>query len=315
MPINVGIIGVGGVGGYFGGKLCKYADTHKASVHFIARGDHLAAIQCDGLHVNTSDEGDWVCQPESVSDNFEALPTLDVCLLCVKSYDLNDVLFHLSNRITDNTMILPLLNGMDIYERIRGVITNACVFPACVYVGTHIEAPGRVTQRGGACTIHFGRDPNKPDYVPNTIFELFDKSTIKYEWHNNDYTEIWRKFIFIASFGLVTAVYGKTIGEVLDTPELSDQTASVIREIVAVSRRKGIELSSSVVDNALWKGRDFPHETKTSFQRDFERGDKLDERDLFGGSIVRMAAQYGIDVPMTIHLYDKLNAIKPQSNS
>ena len=145
--MNISIIGTGGVGGYFGGKLCKHAGDYQGAVHFIARGDHLKAIKRDGLFVKTSGEGEWLCRPATATDTIDDLPLLDVCLVCVKSYDLHDVLYRLCDRIHDDTLILPLLNGIDIYQRIRESITNACVFPACVYVGTHIEAPGRVTQR------------------------------------------------------------------------------------------------------------------------------------------------------------------------
>jgi len=313
--LNVGIIGVGGVGGYFGGKLCKFADTHRASVHFIARGDHLTAIRSDGIYVSTSGEGDWICKPASVTDDFEALPVLDVCLLCVKSYDLSDVLFRVRDRICDDTLILPLLNGVDVYERIREIITTAGVFPACVYIGTHIEAPGRVIQKGGACTIHFCRDPEKSGRVPKTIFDLFDTSGIRYKWYDSDYTEIWRKFIFIASFGLVTAVYGKTLGEVLESRELKEQVASVMHEIVDISQNNGIKLSGNEVRDALLNAENFPYGTKTSFQRDFQRREKPDERDLFGGTILRLALQTGSKAPVTEQLYKRLNEIKPLPDS
>ena len=118
-------------------------------------------------------------------------------------------------------MILPLLNGVDIYERIRSsIINNGIVFPSYVYVGTHIARPGKVKQRGGACIILFGKDPEN-DYVDQKLFELLKKSNINYNWTDNPYIEIWSKFIFIASFGLVTANFNKTIDEVLQSEKLS----------------------------------------------------------------------------------------------
>ena len=61
------------------------------------------------------------------------------------------------------TIILPHLNGVDIYERIRKNLTTGIVFPSFVYVGTHIESPGVIFQKGGSCKILFGVDPEKPD--------------------------------------------------------------------------------------------------------------------------------------------------------
>ena len=207
--MNIGVIGIGGVGGYFGGKLTQLLNNTKdLAIYFVARNQHLREIQKNGLILDT-DEGVMICKPTNATDNIPELPNLDFCLVCVKSYDLDKVLIQLKEKISSNTIILPLLNGVDIYERIRSRIYNGVVLPSCVYVGTHIEKYGKVTQRGGACTIFFGKDPQN-DYFDPEIFNLFKKSNIKFKWQENPYIEIWNKYIFVASFGLVTANFNKT---------------------------------------------------------------------------------------------------------
>ena len=89
--MNVGIIGVGGVGGYFGGKICRLASMNDANIFFVARGEHLDEIRKKGLHVSTATEGEWICSPTMATDRIDELPILDICLLCVKSYDLKNV--------------------------------------------------------------------------------------------------------------------------------------------------------------------------------------------------------------------------------
>src|SRR5688572_10772744 len=135
---TVGIIGVGGVGGYFGGKLCRVQSNGSGiSISFVARGEHLQAIQESGLLLS-SDEGDDVCRPALATDDFADLPRLDLCLICVKEFDLAGVLSRLGPIASNETIFLPLLNGVDVYARIRAVIKKGIVLPACVYVGTHI---------------------------------------------------------------------------------------------------------------------------------------------------------------------------------
>ena len=187
MPIkNIGVIGVGGVGGYFGGKLCSLAaNGGDLNIAFVARGAHLRAIQEAGLLLSSEKDGDLVCKPTLATDDFRSLPRLDLCMLCVKEFDLAAVLSRLERITDDATILLPLLNGMDVYSRVRAVIKNAIVLPACVYVGTHIERPGKVVQRGGACKILFGPDPLRPDFVPYDVINLFDQAKIKSEWTLN----------------------------------------------------------------------------------------------------------------------------------
>jgi 2-dehydropantoate 2-reductase len=307
--MNIGIIGIGGVGGYFGGKLTQLLkDDKNLSIFFIARNKHLNKIKKNGLILDT-DEGIITCIPTLATDDISELPQLDLCLICVKSYDLENILIQLKSKITANTMILPLLNGVDIYERIRLIIKNGIVFPSCVYVGTHIEKPGKVTQRGGACIIHFGSDPNI-NFVNPELFKMLEKSNIKFNWTKNPYIEIWSKFIFIASFGIVTANYNKTIGEVLESEELSQYVKNIMKEIYQIAIKKHILLPQTIVDDTYMKGKTFPFETKTSFQRDYENKNKLDERDLFGGTIIRLGDQLGIKTETTKMIYNSIQKNK-----
>jgi 2-dehydropantoate 2-reductase len=309
---KIGVIGVGGVGGFFGGKLCDLLKSRSdLSISFIARGAHLRAIQENGLLLRTEHDGDIVCRPTSVSDDLKSLPELDLCLLCVKEFDLNSVLAQLAPKIGGNTVILPLLNGVDIHARVRSVITTGIVLPACVYVGTHIESPGTVAQRGGACKILFGPDPSNPGWPPTDLQKLFGEARIKSEWTENVQAEIWKKFIFICSYGLVSAAHAKTVGQILDDPVLKRELESLIAEVISIATAAGIELPPNVGAESMEKGRSFPYETKTSFQRDFERADKRDERDLYAGAMLRMGARFGIDVPTTRRLSERLNALKP----
>ncbi len=307
--MNIAVIGVGGVGGYFGGKLTSLLRFGRGPrVYFIARGAHLEAIRAHGLLLDT-DEGEMICRPTRALEDIAELPRVDLCLLGVKGYSLREVLIPLTTRIHGRSMILPLLNGIDIYERIRSVIPRGIVFPACVYVGTHIERPGKVTQRGGSCTIHFGRDPNN-DFVNPRVFDMLRRSNIKYSWSEYPYTEIWSKFIIIASFGLVTANSSRSIGEVMRSEDLSGQVKNIMTEIHRIAMKKRISLPASILEDSYTKGSAFPFELKTSFQRDYEDRDRPDERDIFGGAIIRMGRELGVDTPATEAVYESIQRNK-----
>jgi 2-dehydropantoate 2-reductase len=307
--MNIAVIGIGGVGGYFGGKLTQLLkDDKNLNIYFIARGDHLKEIQKNGL-VLDSDDGEFICHPTKATDNISELPMLDLCLICVKGYDLDKTMPLLKDKISGKTMILPLLNGVDVYERIRKSIDTGVLFPSCVYVGTHIEKPGKVTQRGGTRTIHFGNDP-KNGFIDPAIFDLFKKADIKYIRLDEPYTEIWSKFVFIAAYGLVTANFDKTIGEVVASDELSSYTKKIMHEISAIARERGVSLPESIENDSFAKGKNFPFEAKTSFQRDFENMDKPDERDLFGGTIIRMGIESGIATETTKEIYESIQKKK-----
>jgi 2-dehydropantoate 2-reductase len=310
---NIGVVGVGGVGGYFGGKLCQVPQgSDGLNVSFVARGEHLRVIQARGLLLSSEEDDELVCKPALATDDFRRLPRLDLCLICVKEFDLAAALSRLEPAIGDNTIVLSLLNGVDVYSRVRNALKKGIVLPACVFVGTHIERPGKVVQKGGACKILFGPDPLRPGYVPEETVQLFNRAKIKSEWTANIQAEIWKKFIFICAFGLVSAANGKTLGEILANDKLRSDAQAIMMEAISLAEGTGVRLPERIAEESLLKARSFPYEAKTSFQRDYERVDRNDERDLFAGSMIRIAGELGIAVPVTREVSSLLEKRKPR---
>jgi 2-dehydropantoate 2-reductase len=316
MPLNrekgikdIVVFGLGGVGGFFGGKIACRLDREKdetRGVFFVARGPHLEKIRKDGLVLNTADGNQMVCRPALATDNMEDIPRLDLCLICVKSYDLEGALRALGPKVGDDTVLLPLLNGVDVYERVKAGLSRGIVLPATVYVGTHIERPGVVTQQGGEGIILLGKDPCFPDFNPGRVTDFLSLMEIKFKWIDDPFPAIWEKYVFIAAFGLVTACSGKTLGEVASDSEWRKQTEGVMREIVRIAERRQIALPAGIVGDSLEKANNFPYETRTSYQRDIETKGNLNEGDLFGRTILRMGLELKVPTPVTRSLYSKI---------
>jgi len=306
---DIWIYGVGGVGGYFGGKLAysikRNHETDKR-VFFIARGEHLDAIKQDGLILNTAEQDGVRCIPYQATDRIEAVPDPDLCLLCVKSYDLDSTVQSLAGKVKDKTIVIPLLNGIDIHERVRTILKAGMVLPACAYVGTHIEKPGIVTQKGAPGVILCGKDPDFKHFNHEPLITLFNGANIKINWVDDPSPAIWEKFIFIAAFGLITAYSEKTLGEVTADPDLQGLVKKIMDEIVAIAGKKGISLPAGIVEASIGKANNFPFETKTSYQRDIKTKGKRNEGDLFGGTIIRMGKAVGIPTPVTQRVYEQI---------
>jgi len=306
---NICIFGLGGVGGVFGGKIAhaiaQEKDTGK-KVFFIARGKHLEEIKRSGLILNTPEAKGLICKPTLATDNIADIPQPDLYLMCVKSYDLDEATLTIKKNIGNSTLVIPLLNGVDIYGRIRNHLKAGIVLPGCAYVGTHIEKPGVVTQLGGPGLLICGKDPSFPDFDPKGVIDLFEHASINFTWNDDASPALWQKFVFIAGYGLVTAYTAKTIGQVLADPEAKEMTQNVMEEIAAVAKKKGVRLADSIVTDSLQTGNNFPHETKTSYQRDIEAKSKRNEGDLFGGTIIRLGKELGVSTPVTESLYSKI---------
>ena len=306
---SVCVYGIGGVGGYFGGRIAHEISkgNRAVQVYFIGRGEHLKAIQQHGLNLIT-DKEEFTCFPNIATDNIRHIPTPDLYLLCVKRYDLDNAVASISKNISADTIVLPLLNGVDIYKSIRATLQKAIVSPACVYISSSIEKPGTIRQRGANKHIIFGKDPRYLNYNYEYLIKFFNEMGISNTWYDNPYPAIWEKYIFISAFSLMTAYSGKTIGGVLADDKLKSMTENIMKEVVLVGKTRNIDFKQDVVEKTLQKSQNFPYETKTSFQRDYEKGNTKNEGDIFGGTLIRLAKEYNISIPTITDVYGELRS-------
>lgn len=310
--LNVCVVGVGGVGGYFGGKLAHaFSSKPDSSVNifFIARGKHLEAIKKNGLVLKSSEFRSISCRPKLATENMKDLPSIDLFLITVKGYDLMAVAISLKDQIKEDTVVIAPLNGADIQERLRNKIKTGMILPACVYLSARIEEPGVVVHIGKPGNIIFGRDPAHPDYTPDELFRLFEKSSIDYEWKDDANPAIWEKYLFIASFGLISARYHRTLGEILEEPSLKKEVVGIMNEIYSIALKKNIKLPDGVVDLALKKAGMFPRDTQTSLQRDIHQKKGKSELELFGGTIIDLGKKLGLPTPTTEKIYRELGGV------
>jgi 2-dehydropantoate 2-reductase len=304
--MRICFFGVGGVGGYFGAIVAeRFKNVH--DIYFIARGAHKDAICANGLTLKKAGGEEQInVSPKKCTETVSGLPICDLIILSVKGYDLENAVKEISKIANEKTVILPLLNGVDIYEKIKKNLHQGIVLPSCVYIGTHIESPGVIYQKGGNCRIFIGADPGIPDFYPEMVLTLLKESNIDFSWEENVKIAIWTKYMFIAAFGLITATYDKTLGEISDDFELSQTTISIMHEIGEIAQILNIPLDSDIEETTFLRARQFPYDTKTSFQRDVESKGKVNEGDSFGGTIIRLGEELKIPVPATKFVYEKL---------
>ncbi|MBU3947526.1 MAG: 2-dehydropantoate 2-reductase [Proteobacteria bacterium] len=277
------------------------------AIYFIARGKHKDAILKKGLLLKKDGGKEKILvKPRFCSDKVNDLPVFDIVVVSVKGYDLESVTKELSKITDKNSIILPLLNGTDIYERMRQHLRKGYILQSCLYLGTHIESPGVIFQKGGSCQISIGKDPSYPEFYPEKLINVFRNADILIKFFEDVDIEIWTKYIFIASFALVTATYDKSISEVAADEKLGMLTKNIMQEIAFIAKALKIELPPDIIETSFSKANQFPFETKTSFQRDVEAKGSQSEWDLFGGTVIRYAERFNIRADNTKATLDKL---------
>jgi len=293
------------VGGYYGGKLAlKYSGRSKHEVIFFARGAHLEAIRRDGLRLVTA-EGEYIVRPMQATDNPGEMGPLDLAIFCTKSYGLEDAARAIAGNLSDDSVVLPLLNGVDITDRLRAVLPRGTVLYGGVFISSAIQGPGVVRQMGGTGQLFFG--PADPADVEKfrPIEALLQGAGIKAELSADALLPLWTKYIFIGPMAGVTSLTGKPFGEVLADAADRALVEGLMKEIEAVARKKGVHFPPDIVQASLGKAAAFAPTTKTSMQLDYERGNRT-ELDIFTAYMVKAGKELGIPVPLHKKVYAEL---------
>ena len=300
------IIGLGGVGGYFGFKINQANRNNQHQITFVARDKTYDVVNTKGLTLLSAEHSNSVTKPTNIVNNISDIKSPDLILICVKEYDLENVCNQIKEVILETSIILPMMNGADIYDRIRGIIPNNTILPSCVYVASHIKEKGIVEHKGKAGKLFLGRDPQNFKKNIDWILNIIDNSNISCEFKDSSLIDIWTKFIFIASFGLVTAKYNSSIGKVCTNEFQKNEAIQIMEEIKLIASVKDIELGKDIIPKTFNKAATFPPQTPTSLQLDINSQKENTELELFAGAIIRYGKQLKIKTPYTQKIYSEI---------
>lgn len=304
---NIVVIGLGGVGGYFGFKISQENEaTKEYNISFVARAATYEIVKERGLTLLSPEHENATTKPDDIVKNIADIKNPDLVFICVKEYDLENICQQLVKVITPDTVLFPMMNGADIYDRIRKIIPDHVVLPSCVYVASHIKEKGTVEHKGKPGTLIFGCDPLYKSVDIDWLIRLLEKSNIKFSFKDNALTDIWEKFIFIASFGLVTAKHNSSISSVCTDEAQNQEAVEIMEEIKLITRAKNIYLPEDIIAKTMEKAAGFPPGTPTSLQLDIHSDKGSNELELFGGAVINYGKELNINTPSTLKIYKEI---------
>jgi 2-dehydropantoate 2-reductase len=294
--MNIVVIGAGGVGGYFGGKLAKAGNN----VTFIARGKHLKAIKNNGLQVK-SINGNFIVRP-NVTDDISTISNPDLVILGVKSWQVGEVAKQLKSVINKNTMVLPLQNGADNADKLRVILPNENVLAGLCKIVSRVEAPGIIDHFAFDPEIVFGEYDNETTQRVQEVSKLFDNGGIKNTISKDIHLDIWKKFLFIATISGIGALTRVEFGALRDDEHIRQIMYQTANEIVAIANAKGISLTNDDIEMILKVVDNLNGKTTASMQRDIMDG-RPSELENFNGYIVRQGKEFHITTPVNSFTY------------
>ncbi len=304
LKFRIAVVGIGGVGGFIGGKLAaRFDDSENVEVVLAARGKNEKAIRADGLKLITT-HGEQIVKPKLVTKNAAEIGEADLILLCTKEYDLEETVASLKNCISKRTAILPLLNGVDTQERIARILPNAEIWQGCIYIVSRLITPGVIQETGNICLMYFGNEKGETEKL-QFVETVFKQVGIDAHLSDEISAKMWEKFIFISSIATATSYLNTSFGGILNNAEYKNILLQLLAEIKQVAEAKKINFSGNAVQQTLDKLSGLPFEATSSMHTDFSNGKKAELQSLVG-YVVEQAKKLNVPTPIYDKIYEAL---------
>lgn len=273
--MNILFAGMGGVGGFFGGKLASYYQSDsEVKVSFLARGKHLEEIKKNGLFVKHKEDS-FRAMPYMASDLPKKLGVMDYIFLSTKSYDVLETAKSLHPCMGVHTQIICLLNGVDSVPVIRGLYPDNEIVNGCVYILSKIESEGIIYNFGNVQKLFFGRNHAATlDLKP--LEDVLVKAGIDAVLTDAILETTWSKFVFISGVGTSTSYFDTGLGVILEDPEKRSVLVSLLEEVMLVGVALGVKLDENLVEVTIKRLENLASTTTSSMQRDFQNGNKTE---------------------------------------
>jgi 2-dehydropantoate 2-reductase len=300
MIMRIAVVGAGGVGGGFGAALAKAG----GDVTFIARGAHLAAMKSAGLKVG-GPRGDIHLVPTQATDNPASLGTVDIVLFCVKLWDVESAGEKIKPLVGAGTAVIPLQNGVDAHERLIPILGKNAVMGGVAQISASIVAPGVIAQVGTFMRIVFGELDGRRSQRGEDFLALCLKAGFEATLSEQILTDLWMKFILLASNAGMMALSRQPIGALRDDPDLRPIFVAAYQETIDVGRARGVALPADALARIVELTRHFPPAMKASMALDLDRGNRL-EVPWLSGKVAELGRQFGIPTPTHNMVYAML---------
>jgi 2-dehydropantoate 2-reductase len=295
--MRIAIIGAGGVGGYFGGKLADGG----ADVTFIVRGATLEALRTHGLRVD-SIKGDFVIEHPNATDDPATVEKVDAVFVTVKTWQIEEAAAQIKPMIGDNTMVIPLENGIDAPDQLAAVLGREHVLGGLCGIVSFIAAPGHIRHIGADPFVMFGELDNRRTERVERLLDACLRAGVQADIPTDIHHALWSKFVFIAPMSGVGGATRVPIGVWRSMPETRELATRAIREIIDLARARGVDLGDEAVDRTLARYDGLTVDATSSLQRDIIDG-KPSELDAQLGAIVRLGRAAGVATPVCEMLY------------
>ena len=295
------ILGAGGTGGYFGGRLAQGG----ADVTFLVREKRAQQLATNGLIVETLK--DKFTLPVKIVLAANVKPEYDIVILSCKAYDLDSSIAAITPAMGPNTAIVPLLNGMSHLDTLDAAFGKQRVMGGACQIAASITKDGVVKSLAEMQSIIWGaRDPAHAECA-TALGNAFAKTVVDWKVSDNIMQDMWEKVTFLSTLAGMTCLMRGSVGDILAAPDGQSLLQRYIDSCIAIATKEGYPPRASVSERYQKVIKTTGSPLTASMLRDLE-SDGAVEADHIVGFMLGKARAHGVDDTMLTVAYTHLKA-------
>ncbi|WP_242213928.1 2-dehydropantoate 2-reductase [Bacillus cereus group sp. BfR-BA-01383] len=293
------VLGAGGVGGFFGGRLVEKGED----VTFLVRSRRKQQLEEKGLIIR-SVNGDFSFQPKLITKEDTTSP-FDVILFSTKAYHLNEAITDLKPFVGENTVIIPLLNGIAHVSLLQKEFGGEKVIGGLCFIETTLNDQGEIVQTSAANRLVFGEIKSQDSEKIKRISKAFTGTKSSFVFSENITQDMWHKYLFITVMSGVTTLMRAPIGPIRESEGGRGFIRNLFEESVQIIRALGAPVKENIVEEHMKTIDKISYDMKSSMQRDMEKGSFIEGKHL-QGYLLDVAEQFSIEAPLLGAVYQNL---------
>jgi 2-dehydropantoate 2-reductase len=306
--MKVLVLGAGAVGGYFGGRLAE----HGVDVTFLVREHRRQQLAERGLSIH-SVHGDFHFRPKLITAG-EGVQPFEVILLSTKAYHLDDAILPVADYVGEETLIVPLLNGISHVDLLQEKFGTERVLGGLCFIETTLNEAGDVVQTSPLHDLVYGEWAGGRTPRVEALERLFSGARAGFRLSENIQQEMWHKYLFITTLSGMTTLMNAAVGPIRDAVYGLDLTRQLAEEVAQVMRAAGAPIADDIVDKHMHLFSKQAYGMKSSMLRDMEKGLPV-EADHLQGYLLKLADAHGVSVPMLRIVYNNLKVYEIKRNT
>ncbi|WBG92166.1 ketopantoate reductase family protein [Pantoea piersonii] len=284
------IVGAGATGGYFGARLAQAG----RDVTFLVRERRFRQLKENGLVLRTP-QGVEKLQPQ-LAQAGSLSGTYDLIILTVKSFGLAQAIEDIAPVVGEQTLIMPILNGMRHIDRLRERFGDKAI-GGLVKINATLGEQGEVVQMTPLHQIYYGALDGHNDAWLQRVDEALRAASVDTFFTDNIISELWEKWLLLSTLGAVCCLARGDTQQVLTADGGEALLRGIFSEVLATITADGYQPRPAVTAKILELLNNPATPMTSSMYRDLTQGYDIEAEQVIG-DLVERAARHGVSVPL-----------------